>query len=83
MMVGLIVSRQEEVFQYTNLLGESASVSESAFNDWYSVLAEILKKYAPRNVYNADESALYYNLLPDKTLAVMDEQGTQDISVVC
>jgi hypothetical protein len=52
---------------------ESATVSKSAVNDWYLVLAEILKKYAPREVYNADESALYYNLLPDKILAVKDD----------
>jgi hypothetical protein len=42
------------------LSGESASVIESAVNDWYPVLAGIVKKYAPRDVYNADESALYY-----------------------
>jgi hypothetical protein len=48
------------------------NVSESAVNDWYGVLAEILK-YAPRDIYNAVESALYYNLLPDKTLAVKDD----------
>jgi hypothetical protein len=49
------------------LSGESASVSESAVNDWYPVLAESLKKYVPRDVYNVDECALYHNLLLDKT----------------
>jgi hypothetical protein len=50
------------------LSDESASVSESAVNDWYPVLAEMLKTYVLRDVYNADESALYYNPLPDKPL---------------
>jgi hypothetical protein len=36
-------------------------------NDWYPVLAEILKKNTPRYVYNANKPAAYYNLLPDKT----------------
>jgi hypothetical protein len=62
-MVGLIASRHEE----HKLSGESASVSESTVNDCYPVLAEILKKCAVRDVYNAEESALYYNLLPDMT----------------
>jgi hypothetical protein len=48
------------------LSGEDASVSKSAINDWYPVLEEILKKYAPRDVYNTDKSAFYYNLLLDK-----------------
>jgi hypothetical protein len=55
------------------LSGESASVSENAVKNWYLILAEILKRYAPRDIYNADESALYYNLLMDKTLAAKDE----------
>jgi hypothetical protein len=47
-----------------------------------------LEKYAPRDIYNADESALYSNLLTDKSLAVKDgwpmrgwegEQGTYDL----
>jgi hypothetical protein len=42
-------------------------ISKSAINDWYPVLEEILKKYAPRDVYNTDKSAFYYNLLLDKT----------------
>jgi hypothetical protein len=36
------------------LSGESSSVSKSAVDDWYLVLAEILKTYAPTDVYNAD-----------------------------
>jgi hypothetical protein len=48
------------------LSGESASVSRSAVNDWYPVLAEILKN-TPRYVYNANKPTVYYNLLPDKT----------------
>jgi hypothetical protein len=54
------------------LSGESASVSKSAVNDWYPVLAQILKTYAPKDLHNADKSTLYYNLLLDKTLAVKD-----------
>jgi hypothetical protein len=48
------------------LPGEFGSVSRSAINDWHLDLVEILK-YAPRDIYKAGISALYYNLLPDKT----------------
>jgi hypothetical protein len=74
-IVGLITSRQEEVFQCTKLSCGSASVGKSAVNDWYQALKEILKKYAQRDVYNADESALYYIIimLSDKTHVVKDD----------
>jgi hypothetical protein len=51
------------------LSGESANVSNGAINDWYLVLVEILK-YALRDIYNLYESALYYNLLTDRTLGL-------------
>jgi hypothetical protein len=50
------------------LSGECANVS-----DWNMIFVEILKKYAPSDIYNADKSALYYNLLLDKTLAMKDD----------
>ena len=40
-----------------------------AADQWLStVLAEILERYEPCNVYNADETGIYYRALPDGTL---------------
>ena len=50
--------------------GESASVDDATIDSWQPVLKSILNRYSPCDVYNADESGLFYNLLPDKTLAI-------------
>ena len=36
---------------------------------WSStVLSELLQRHEPRNIYNADETGIYYRALPDGTL---------------
>ena len=49
---------------------ESASVDDATIDSWQPVLKSILNQYSPCDVYNADESRLFYNLLPNKTLSV-------------
>ena len=49
--------------------GEAAAVSGESMDPWLSFLPEILTKYRPCNIYNADETGLYWRLLPDRTLA--------------
>lgn len=47
--------------------GESASVDDSVV-DWKTQsLPEILEGYEPRDVFNADESGLFYKMRPGKT----------------
>ena len=36
--------------------------------EWYQTLSIILKEYSPDNVYNADETGIFFQCLPDKTL---------------
>ena len=50
--------------------GEENSVPEEAIEPWISsILPDLLKKYKPEDVYNADETGLFYKLQPDRTLA--------------
>ena len=49
--------------------GESKAVDDKTVDDWRStVLADLLKKYSPSDFYNADETGLFWRLLPDKTM---------------
>ena len=49
--------------------GEKKDADVDAAAQWSStVLAEILERYEPGNVYNADETGIYYRALPDGTL---------------
>ncbi|XP_052268287.1 tigger transposable element-derived protein 6-like [Dreissena polymorpha] len=50
--------------------GESAGVDQQTVSDFKSRLPDIIQGYSLENIFNADETGLYYKALPDKTLAV-------------
>lgn len=51
--------------------GESGSVNESTVDEWKEkTLPKLLSGYAPRDVFNADETGLFYKLLPSYSLNV-------------
>lgn len=55
--------------------GESKSVSDEVVNDWRSnVLSQILKDFSPDNVFNCDETGLFFRCVPSKTLALKGDQ---------
>lgn len=55
--------------------GEENSVPEQAIGPWINnVLPDLLKKYKPEDVYNADETGLFYKLQPDRTLTFKGEK---------
>ncbi|KAJ8870453.1 hypothetical protein PR048_029475 [Dryococelus australis] len=62
-----------------NIVGESASVKPKLVSEGLPLLQNILSRYQPRNVYNADELGMFYNLMPDHTLAVKGDvcKGTK------
>lgn len=56
------------------LSGESASVDDTVVADWIAdVLPAHLEGYAPRDVFNADESGIFYKLKPGKTFCFGDD----------
>ena len=54
-------------------MGESAEVSVESTDAWLESLPFLLGGYEPRDVYNADETGLFFNMLPDRTLAYKGE----------
>lgn len=51
------------------LSGESASVDAEAASSWVQEsFEEILLEYQPSDIYNADETGFFYEMLPSKTL---------------
>ncbi|XP_037529357.1 tigger transposable element-derived protein 6-like [Rhipicephalus sanguineus] len=60
---------------YRVISGESAAVDDSAVQAWLNVNMEtMLSKYAERDIYNADEAGVFYNLLPNRTVALPHER---------
>ena len=52
------------------ICGESGAVNKETVNHWLeNTLQDIIKDYSLDCIYNVDETALYYNLLPSRTLA--------------
>lgn len=58
--------RNEIVFK--KVTGESASVDDQVCTQWSEQLPELTKGYKPEDIFNADETGMYYQCLPDKTL---------------
>lgn len=62
---------------YKSICGENAAVDKEVCADWMErVLRPILTKYKSEDVFNADETGLFWRLLPDKTHAVSGEVCT-------
>ena len=53
--------------------GDSASASETVCDDWKVKLCDLISDYAPKNVFNMDETGVFYHALPDKTHCVKGE----------
>ena len=55
--------------------GEKSSADAEAGKMWTStVLPQLLQEYDPEDVYNADETGLYYQATPDGSLSYAYEQ---------
>ena len=61
---------------FKKVCGESNSVNTASedMNVWQSKLIMLLEKYKPDDIYNADETGLFYQLTPDKTLEFKNVQ---------
>jgi hypothetical protein len=58
---------------FKKLAGESAEVSVESTDAWLESLPSFLGRYETHNVYNADETVLFFNGLPDRTLIYKGE----------
>ncbi|XP_045208819.2 tigger transposable element-derived protein 4-like [Mercenaria mercenaria] len=55
---------------FKKVCGESKSVdlTSDRIQEWNDRLSSILREYSPENIFNADETGLFYRALSDKTL---------------
>jgi hypothetical protein len=50
-----------------------AAVDTNAIDLWFQRLLELLEGYKTWDIYNADEMGLFFNCLPNRTLALKGE----------
>lgn len=66
--------KERHSISFRAIVGESRSVNPDQTNGWMSTtLPHILQKYAPKDIFNADETGLFYKLLPNRSLVVKGE----------
>ncbi|XP_037555333.1 tigger transposable element-derived protein 4 [Dermacentor silvarum] len=69
--------RKRHGLVFRSIVGESAAVDEATCNDWrLTKLKDLLREYNPRDIYNVDETAVFYQMLPQKTLALAGDSCT-------
>lgn len=61
---------------FKTISGEGASVNPEDVSSFLSKLPSLIENYRPCDIYNADETGLFYRALPDKTLALKGEKCT-------
>ncbi|GFT23281.1 uncharacterized protein TNCV_2015811 [Trichonephila clavipes] len=47
---------------------ESSSVDINVCSKWQNSLSDLIKEYEPRNIFNTDETGLFFKCLPEKHL---------------
>ena len=65
--------RTRHGIKHRAICGESATVDPATVDDWKAWLPLINDKYAPEDVYNADETGLFFKALPDRSLVMAKE----------
>ena len=59
---------------FKRLISEASSVDLAMVNEWLNVKVPlILEEYQAKDIYNVDKTALFWNMLPDWTMAFRNE----------
>jgi hypothetical protein len=61
---------------WNGVCGESEDVDESVVSEYNPTVLELIPPHEPKNIYNADETGLFFQALPTESLAVKGEKCT-------
>lgn len=68
--------RNRHNITFKTISGEAASVNPEDVVAFFDKIPSLLRGYSAHDVYNADETGLFYRALPNKTLALKSEKCT-------
>ncbi|CAF4866330.1 unnamed protein product, partial [Rotaria socialis] len=66
--------RNRHAISFRTINGESASVDNSTVEEWAQRLSTILDGFDENDVFNADETGLFYRATPDRSLVLSKEE---------
>jgi hypothetical protein len=78
-MAGLCVLTKKNGFRRRKLHGESASAPLETLPQERERLRRILRRYNLDDIYNADETGLFFRMSPNETLAQGPVNGTKKV----
>jgi hypothetical protein len=62
--------KQRHGISFKTVQGEAGAVDSEKLGDWQmAVLKMALRNYSPNDVFNVDETGLFWQLLPSRTMA--------------
>ena len=71
--------KERNAIVYKRVHGEKKDAYEPAAEQWIrDVLPELVKNYKPENIYNCDETGIYYRAMPEGTLAQKSESSLRE-----
>ncbi|GFS85783.1 tigger transposable element-derived protein 6 [Trichonephila clavipes] len=59
---------------FKKMCEESLSVDINVCSKWQNSLSDLIKEYEPRNIFNTDETGLFFKCLPEKTFTFKKEK---------
>jgi len=66
--------RTRHAISFRIISGESASINDSTIEEWTNRLPTILDGFEAEDVFNADETGLFYRATPDRSLVLSKEE---------
>lgn len=65
--------KKRHSISFRKICGEEKAVNSEVCESWLEDLPKLTDGYSPTNIYNADETGLFYKCLPDRTLTLKNE----------
>ncbi|GFY13006.1 tigger transposable element-derived protein 6 [Trichonephila clavipes] len=59
---------------FKKMCGKSSCVDINVCSMWQNSLSDLIKEYEPRNIFNTDETGLFFKCLPEKTFTIKKEK---------
>lgn len=66
--------KERNKITFKSICGESGAVNQQEANQWKKDLEEMIQDRDEKNIFNVDETGLFFKCTPDKTLAFKDEK---------
>lgn len=81
--------RNRHSISFKSVSGEAGDVDMTVVKNWKEKIGSYIKNYEIKDIYNADETGLFFKALPDKTMTLKGEKCTggkkakQRLTILC